>query len=412
MTTDSFQLPLTETATPADQDELAQQVTDCFEQQIPIYPLGGGTSLDYGLAPRRDGLGLSLAGLDKLVDFPARDLTVTVEAGVTMATLAETVAAEGLQLPVHVPQAGQATIGGVIATNWNGPGRLGFGTIRDYVIGISAVDGKGLPFRGGGRVVKNVAGYDFCKLLTGSLGTLGVITEVTLKLKPIPPRATTLVIPLAQLAEAEPLLSDLVQSQTTPYAVELLSGEDWENCPGLDPASPWQLTISCCGTEDEVDWMVGQLESELAEQSAPAPHQLNDDEHRQLWDELVEFPAAGQAPLVIQATMVPSGTTSFILAARQMDPACSIQAHAGSGIVTVRFSEFPSEGLSRVLVGTLQPVATSAHGNVVILSNPSGNEMTARSSWGSVRSPLSLLSRIKNNFDPGNLLNPGRFVYP
>ncbi len=127
MTTDSFQLPLTETATPADQDELAQQVTDCFEQQIPIYPLGGGTSLDYGLAPRRDGLGLSLAGLDKLVDFPARDLTVTVEAGVTMATLAETVAAEGLQLPVHVPQAGQATIGGVIATNWNGPGRLGLG---------------------------------------------------------------------------------------------------------------------------------------------------------------------------------------------------------------------------------------------------------------------------------------------
>jgi glycolate oxidase FAD binding subunit len=412
VTTETLSLPLTETVTPQDQDELVQRVTDCFEQQVPVYPLGGCTSLDYGLTPQREGIGLSLAKINRLIDFPARDLTVTVEAGITMATLAEQVAAEGLQLPIHVPEADQATVGGVIATNWNGPARPGFGVIRDYVIGISAVDGKGLPYRGGGRVVKNVAGYDFCKLLTGSLGTLGVITQVTLRLKPIPPRTTTLVVPLSDLEQAEQLLSHLVDSQATPSAVELLSGEQWQNCAALDTESPWHLTLSCCGSEEEVSWMAGQLEKELQEQSLPAARQLSDDEHEQLWDKLVEFSADKEDPLIIQATMVPSGTTTFIHEARQLDPACSIQAHAGSGIVIVRFAEFPEDGLSRTLVGILQPVAAAAHGNVVILSNPSGREMTSRSTWGSIPAPLSLLSRIKNNFDPGNLLNPGRFVYP
>ena len=139
---------------------------------------------------------------------------------------------------------------------------------------------------------------------------------------------------------------------------------------------------------------------------------LVEDEHQQLWEELVEFPACPEAPLVIQATVVPSGTTTIARESRLLDPACSIQAHAASGIVVVRFAEFPEDGLSRTLVGTLQPVAATAHGNVVILSNPSGREMTPRSTWGEVPAPLTLLSRIKNNFDPGNVLNPGRFVYP
>ena len=283
MSTEITTLPLIETVTPIDQDALAEQITGCFEQQRPVYPLGGCTSLDYGLLPRQEGIGLSLAGLNRLVDFPARDLTVTVEAGFSMATLAEQVAEEGLQLPIHVPQAKEATIGGVIATNWNGPARKGYGTIRDYVIGISAVDGKGLPFRGGGRVVKNVAGYDFCKLLTGSLGTLGVITEVTLRLKPIPPRASTQVVPLDDLDQAEQLLCGLVDSQATPFAVELLSGDSWQDSPGMDSGSPWHLAISCCGTDDEVSYMVGQLEQELVDQSLPAPRKLTEDEHQQLW---------------------------------------------------------------------------------------------------------------------------------
>ena len=123
--------------------------------------------------------------------------------------------------------ASDRALGGVIATNASGPRRYGQGTIRDYVIGITAVDGRGVEFHGGGRVVKNVAGYDFCKLLTGSLGTLGVITQVTLKVKPRPRVSSLVACDVASFEEAEKLLAAFGQSRTTPTAIELLSGPAW-----------------------------------------------------------------------------------------------------------------------------------------------------------------------------------------
>ena len=159
-------------------------------------------------------------GLQRIVDYTPRDMTILVEAGVRMADLAATLAAEGQQLPIDVPRASEATIGGVVATNWNGPRRYGHGTIRDYVIGIHAVDGRGVAFKGGGRVVKNVAGYDFCKLLTGSLGTLGVITQLALKVKPLPEHSATIVAACADLRRCETILGRLAQLEAPPVAID------------------------------------------------------------------------------------------------------------------------------------------------------------------------------------------------
>ncbi|OYV80387.1 MAG: hypothetical protein B7Z73_19035, partial [Planctomycetia bacterium 21-64-5] len=177
-------LPLTATVEPATQSELVEQVRAAFGSDTPLYPIGGGTSLGYGVPPKQKGLGVRLTGLNRIVDYPARDMTITVEAGITMSVLAAELAREGQRLPVDAAQSDRATLGGLIATNFSGPRRYGYGTLRDYVIGISAVDGRGTPFKAGGRVVKNVAGYDLCKLLTGSLGTLAVISQVTLKVRP------------------------------------------------------------------------------------------------------------------------------------------------------------------------------------------------------------------------------------
>jgi glycolate oxidase FAD binding subunit len=191
-----YQLPIIQTFEPSSAEELAAHVKQGFEQAMAMYPLGGQTSLHYGLAPQTEGWGISTAGVSQIVDFPVKDLTITVGTGITMGFLKQTLANEGLMLPLDVPQQESATLGGVIATNTNGPRRFGLGTVRDYVIGIEAVNGKGQLFHGGGRVVKNVAGYDFCKLLTGSMGTLGVITQATVKLKPIPESASTVVVAL------------------------------------------------------------------------------------------------------------------------------------------------------------------------------------------------------------------------
>jgi glycolate oxidase FAD binding subunit len=262
-------------------------------------------------------------------------------------------------------------------------------------------------------VVKNVAGYDFCKLLTGSLGTLGIITQVTLRLKPIPEQSALVACSLADCAAAERLLATLVSSQVTPTAIELLAGPEWvqdEALAGLAGASgdALVLVVGLEGTGPEIDFMVRQLLLEWREQAIE--NTLVVGEAAALWQRLIEFPAAGQSPLVIKAAVVPSAVGSFIDAARRLDSACSIQSHAGNGIVFVKFSEFPAGGLSRALVGNLQPLAAQHHGHVIVLSNATRAEMTHQSVWGATDLPLDLMREVKRRFDPKDILNRGRFV--
>jgi len=407
-------LPLKNTFSPADQGELAGNVREAFESGTPLYPIGGGTSLDFGLPAKAPGNGLSLAKINRVIDYPARDMTVTVEAGLSMQALADLLATERQRLPIDVPRPAEATIGGVIAANWNGPRRYGQGSVRDHVIGIHAVDGRGMPFKGGGRVVKNVAGYDFCKLLTGSLGTLGVITQVTFKLKPIPEQSVLVGCNLPDLDMAEKVLASLVRSEATPAAIELAAGPAWEQESALQPlgkagVSSVYLLVGLEGNAAEVEYMIHQLTSEWRALGAPPPLAIG--EGATLWKALAEFPASGQSPLSLKAAVVPSGVTAMIAAARQLDPQCSLQAHAGNGTVFIKLATFPAQGLSRALVGQLQPVATAHSGNLIVLSNPSGAEMTHQSVWGAIDAPLDVMSVVKRKFDPKDILNRGRFVY-
>ena len=408
-------LPIKQTFAPADQAAVADAIRAAYESDTAIYPIGGGTSLGFGLPAKKPGHALSLAGLKKVVDYPARDMTVTVEAGLTMGELNKLLATERQMLPLDVPQADRATIGGVIATNYSGPRRYGLGTVRDYCLGIHAIDGRGMPFKGGGRVVKNVAGYDFCKLLTGSLGTLGVITQVTLKLKPLPEQSALMACVVGDLDHAERILAAFVGSQTTPVAVELLCGPAWDQEPTLQTlaAEPlpqrYYILAGLEGTAPEVAWMTSQLHREWRDLGIQAPTTIGNalDMHTKL----IEFSAAGDWPLVLKASVTARGVTAMIDALQKVEPSCSIQSHAGNGIIISRFSQLPEGGLSRALVGNLQNVAAAHHGHIVIYSNPSGAEMTHQSVWGATEAPVALMAEVKRQFDPKNILNPGRFVY-
>jgi FAD/FMN-containing dehydrogenase len=212
---------------------------------------------------------------------------------------------------------------------------------------------------------------------------------------------------------AERVLAALVTSQTTPTAIELLAGPEWdadEALAGLQRpvASPLLVVIGFEGTAAEVEYSIRQLLAEWRALEIEEP--LIVCETTALWRRLIEFSAAGQSPLVLKASVVPSGLTTMIEAARELDPACSLQAHAGNGIALAKLSKFPAEGLSRALVGRLQPLAAAHHGQVIVLSNPSGAEMTHQSVWGATDSPLALMSEVKRRFDPRDILNRGRFV--
>lgn len=400
------------TTSPTTAAEVVAAVQQARAKKSPLQPVGGGTSLQFGLQSSAPVEQLSLAQLNRVVDYPARDMTITVEAGVTMQDLATTLAKEGQRLPVDVPQADRATIGGVIATNWNGFRRFGQGPLRDFVIGIEAVDGNGLLFHGGGRVVKNVAGYDFCKLLCGSLGTLGIITQMTLKVRPLPERSAWLACGVNDAKKAEAMLAALQQSAVTPAAIELVSGSVWQQQTVLSELKltpqNFGLLVLLDGTTTEVLWMKDHLRREWREAGIVNP--LMQDGTAEPWPAVQEFSAHVDSPLTVQASVVPSGVLPFVAACRKRDPDCSVIAHAGNGSVFVRFARFPDKGLGELLMGDLQPAAAAHYGHVVILNAPPGAAITHRSMWGG-EAPLGVMTAVKRKFDPFDLLNRGRFVY-
>ena len=412
-TTTGNPLPLQRSVAPSDQAELAAIVRQSFADRIAVYAMGGGTSLACGLPARTPGVGLSLQKLNRVIDYPSRDMTITVEAGIRMADLAQTLAAENQWLAVDAPQASQATLGGVIATNTSGPRRFGQGTIRDYVIGISAVDGRGVAFKAGGRVVKNVAGYDFCKLLVGSYGTLAVITQLTLKTKPRPEASALVACDVRDYAQTDALLAGLVTSQTTPVAVELLVGPAWQQDEGLGPIAPGsfaRLVVGFEGSKPEVDWMTSQLAAEWPGQDAAEARTVPAEQTAALWQRLIEFPTANDPPLVLKIGVRPSAVCQLMQLLTQIDAGCSIQAHAGSGIALARLTLSPVDA-SRALISRLQPAVARAGGHVVIWSTRTPEEFTRQAVWGSSGADVAWMRSVKNQFDPQGLLNPGRFIY-
>lgn len=404
-------LPLSETQTPATVAELSAAVRESHDRREAIYPLGGGTSLDYGLAASQRGMGLSTAGLQRIIDYPARDMTITAEAGVTLAQLAATLRAERQWFPVEAAQAGVATLGGLLATNFSGPRRYGWGTARDYVIGISAVDGRGVPFKAGGRVVKNVAGYDFCKLLVGSLGTLAVITQVTLKLKPIPPESRLAVGEFSSWEAAESLLAAMSQSLTTPAAVQLLTGPAWSTDPALPALCPGALgrvVVGLEGTDVEVRWMLEQLAREW--HGRTSCEVVPEEQTSNLWQRLVEYPAE-DSPLTVKIGVSPGAVVRMAAALHAVDRDVSLSAAAGNGQLFARFGRFNTADVTALLVRRVQPEAAREGGHATVLKSQGLGDLTRQAVWGLMPPSAPHMAKVKQQFDPRGILNPGRFVY-
>lgn len=407
-------LPLAETVRPTSVAGVVEAIQSAGADRQPVYPLGGRTSLNFGLAPSKPGLGLDLTDLNRVVDYTPRDMTIAVEAGMTVSELGKTLATENQWLPVDVPRAEDATLGGAVATNWNGSHRYGHGTWRDYLIGISAVDGRGTPFKAGGRVVKNVAGYDFCKLLTGSLGTLGVITQLVFKVKPRPLAQSLLVAPCSDLQQAEQALDVLSRSRTAPSMIDMLVGNDWASIDGLPTSAnaAW-LTVGLEGTPAEVDWMADEVVGEFRGLGIVRSSRLEEPQSVDLRTALTEFSDRGpvrdanQSPLTVKAVVRPSGTINIVRMLLAHDPESAIQCHAGSGVVVARFAEFSTNDLTQQLVGKLRPAALQRGGSLIVVSTTLEG-LSAPIVWGGRTTAHGMMDKVKRAFDPHGNLNPGR----
>ena len=299
--------------------------------------VGGTFSEDRGLAPDNHlrplpGITLSTANLNRLIDYPADDMTVTVEAGVTIGQLNSILAEKRQWLPVDVAWPDRATVGGAIATDAAGPRRFAYGTMRDYLLGFTAVDGMGTVFSGGGRVVKNAAGYNMCRLMAGSRGTLGVITQATLMVRPLPEAFALLACEVADFGLAERLLAGLVRLPVCPVAIELFAGRHCEGDPLFAPPAEGNAARLCVGFEGssvEVEWMLAKLSEEwtaVGVASSPLSFKSRDDTP---WRWMAEFPADETI------NVLPGKLVETVAELLQDSPDCAIQAHAGDGIIHI-----------------------------------------------------------------------------
>jgi glycolate oxidase FAD binding subunit len=401
-------LPVVRPDTPADLGDLVRRAAG---EGGALYPLGGRTMLGLGLPPVRPGYGVDLTGLAGVIDYPARDMTITVQAGIRVGELQRLLATQGQRLPIDIPRAEQATLGGALAVNASGPRRLGFGTLRDYVIGITTVNDEGQETKAGGRVVKNVAGYDLCKLHVGALGTLGIITQVTLKVRPRP-ESTALLTLTCDPGGLAGLLDLIHASRTRPVCVEALNGRAvsalLSGPAGRLPQAPWVVIVGFEDSEDAVSWQVQQLIREVGAGGGTFLDARAGAACDPLWQALAEFPLRSEARLSFKANVLPGHAAELCRAADRFEEVL-VQAHAGAGVVRGHAAGGLTWERAGAMLKELLTLAEPARGNVVLTQAPSDwkRELPV---WGRPRQDVWLMRQVKDRLDPHHLFNPGRFI--
>ena len=398
-------------------DDVAVVLGEAQHDGTAVYPHGGGTAMGCGGLPARRGVVLDTRGLDRVIDHAARDMTITVQAGMTVAALQARLGTERQRLAVDPPLPEQATVGGLIATGASGPLRFAHGTVRDHLLGVRVVDAAGDVVCSGGRVVKNVAGYNLCRLYAGSFGTLGVVVEATFQVRPVPAAHACLWAGLASADQAERALASLVESQTGPAYVELLGQRALDLLDaGARPRradAPWWIAVGLQGHPDAVRSSRDALRHALGALDPVSVQTHEPDQADTTHRALADWPACAQAHVVWRAGVISSRVVSFCeqarAASRQHGLDLALSGHAGNGVVYGAILGQPRlEGVQGMLDGLLK-AAAPAHGNVVVLRSPT-EWKPSLPVWGAPRGDRHAMRRLKQALDPRSILNPGRFA--
>ena len=398
---------------PASTHEIQEVLGYAAEGGLSVIPAGSGTKLGVGNPPEQVDLVLSTSRLDQVLEYEPADLTVTVEAGIRLATLQEGLAKHGQYLSLDPPYADRCTIGGMTATNASGPSRLRYGSTRDLVLGMRVVQSSGTVVKSGGKVVKNVAGYDLSKLYLGSFGTLGVIAEVSLKLQPLPELERTVLLTFTETGEAINVASEIAGSQLLPTFLNL-----FVNGAPLTEAPEPCLLIGLDGHPETVEWQIDAIKT-MAQQNANIGVEVYEGQQQELRASMCAFPEDESAsPIVIcRANLRMTDVEGFVNTVLDVNESAAWRVRAmglmGNGIVYVGFSDFPDGDVPvqhvADTVASLRDTTANVGGNLIVESAPT----TLKGQidvWGSVGRSFELMKAIKTRLDPIGLLNVGRFV--
>lgn len=406
-------------ALPESVEEAAAVLAAAHEQEAAVIPWGGGTGMALGNLPSAYDVALSLTRLNQVVEYEPDDLAVAVHAGVRLRDLQKRLGQHGQYLPLDPLGAGAATIGGILATNASGPLRYAFGSPRDLVMGMKVLHADGRLTKTGGRVVKNVAGYDMAKLYVGSMGSLAVIVEATFKIVPLPVAQEALVASCASTREAAELALAADGLGLTLSALEVLDRRATAGLSqhlGLQTAPDASTFVArAAGSAAAVERSLRDLEGLCRDHGAGQPRRIG--EGPAFWQALVErLRPQGTGELVARASLLPSQVGPLVErlegVAAESDLALVMISHAGAGVVHSRWRAESEAGLlerGAALVSALTRAVGELGGAVVIEACPAELKRTI-DVWGEPREDFPLMRRIKEQWDPRGILNPGRFV--
>ena len=379
-------------------------IEEARAKKLAVVTSGGGTLLHIGSLPREYDIRLSMTAISRIVEQNPEDMTVTCEAGVSISRLQRSLAKVGQRLAVDVAREDRASIGGIVATNTTGGLRHGFGLPRDLVLGMTAIDGCGRTLRAGGRVVKNVAGYDLVRLLTGSWGGLAVLTELTLRTHPLPSAGATLVFEFVSPAELDAarvrLLAEPLPLAALDFAVDA-SGS----------TTLWILVVRVEGTGEEVADQGDRVCAAVGREPADAVED---------WESPAHIDAEGGVTLKIATA--PSDIVSAVRTAltklRESAPRLAhapllVAGHLGAGIARFHIGATGSEDSSAQYSSFAALWSATSQNHAVrtrVIERAPAAIKTTHDVWGAAPASISLMREIKRRLDPDDVLSPGRFV--
>lgn len=415
---------------PVSADEVVEIVRFAKSEKLALIPCGKRTKLGIGMPPARYDFALDVTGLSKIAYYDPDDLTLSVDAGIGLADLAETLAKDNQFVPLAVPFFEECTAGGTIASGIGSILRYSYGSARDFLLGAEFVNGAGALTKSGGRVVKNVTGYDLHKLMIGSLGTLAVITRLNFRTFPSPPGYGQLVASFSSIETVVTFQGAVAKSPLTPSSLQVLgpeaarrAAEFKEDRDSLLPSwfAPglWHVFVGFEGTEPVVRRYSSDL-VEYVKQSGAQSHNLLDQPAGELLRgglrELLNLLSwSGPAATIFKIDMLPAIPADIQrlreLADRLAIP-CVVFANLPGPLYFALEPKTLDDGsiaaLAQIAVGVLE-YAASHNGQASTLFCPTELKRIVNV-WSPTRKDAELMRRVKNAFDPQNIFAPGRFV--
>jgi glycolate oxidase FAD binding subunit len=377
-------------ARPSDTAQVSEVLRAAAAHNLTVVPRGRGTKMSWGTAPASANVLLDVSGLDQVLDHQAGDLIVEAQAGALLSAVQSVVGEAGQRLTLDETVPG-ASIGGTIAANTSGPRRVAIGNARDLLIGITVVRADGVVAKAGGRVVKNVAGYDLGKLMIGSLGTLAVVVEAIFRLHPLPKAHQWVTVSVDDPAEAQRHVQSVLHAQAVPAAIEV----EWVDGQGSVSVLLEGRDEAVAARATTVRGLLGGSSTESVE--APAGGATYP------WD----LAATGDdRSTAIKLTFALSGLSGVLAAATQAG--VSLRGSAGSGVAYAAVPAGTPVRTVRTAVDRLRRACSEHRGTVVVVDAPA-DVKEAVDVWGPIPA-IDLMRRVKDQFDPNHRLAPGRFV--